>query len=140
MRVVFDTNILVLSQMGDPGTAIIRAVLEPQLPEPLAFYYSEATRREYRHVLTRLSEKNPEVFYPEEMQRFLSLIEQRGHLIHPALTLDACSHEPDNRFLECAVAAQAEYLVTVNIQHFPAAFRGVKTILLYQFYGLLFTQ
>lgn len=138
MRVVFDTNILVLSQMGDPGTAIMRAALEPQLPEPLDFFYSEATRCEYWAVLTRLSARNPEVFYPEEMHRFLSLVEQRGHRIQPTLTLDACSHAPDNRFLECAVAAQAEYLVTVNIQHFPAEFRGVKTVLPYQFYGLLF--
>lgn len=140
MRVVFDTNILVLSQMGDPGTAIMRAALEPRLPEPLDVYYSDATQREYRHVPARLSAKNPEVFYPEEILRFLALVEQRGHRISSTPTLDACSHEPDNRFLECAVAAQAEYLVTVNIQHFPAEYRGVRTVLPYQFYALLFIR
>lgn len=140
MRVVFDTNILVLSQMGDPGTAIMRVALEPQLPEPLVFYYSDATRREYRNVLTRLSAKNPEVFYPEEMRRFLSLVEHRGHRVSSTPTLDACSHEPDNRFLECAVAAQADYLVTVNIRHFPSLFGGVKTLLPHEFYDLLFER
>lgn len=140
MRVVFDTNILVLSQMGDPGTAIMRAALEEVIPEPFAFYYSDATLREYRNVLTRLSAKNPEIFYPEAVNQLLTRVEQRGQRIQSALTLDACTHEPDNRFLECAVAAQADYIVTVNIRHFPASFRGVKTVLPHRFYELLFVQ
>jgi len=34
-------------------------------------------------------------------------------------TLEICTDEPDNRFLECAETAEADYLVTGNARHFP---------------------
>ena len=33
---------------------------------------------------------------------------------HPLTELDIIRHEPDNRFLECALAAEVDFLVTVN--------------------------
>ena len=63
---------------------------------------------------------------------------RRGHQIHPTFTLDVCSHTLDNRILECAFAARADYLVTVNIRHFPASFYGIKTLQPHQFYDVLF--
>jgi predicted nucleic acid-binding protein len=33
---------------------------------------------------------------------------------HPLTELNVIRHEPDNRFLECALAASAEFIVTVN--------------------------
>ncbi|HEX6314246.1 MAG TPA: hypothetical protein VFZ73_05275, partial [Gemmatimonadaceae bacterium] len=33
---------------------------------------------------------------------------------HPLTELSVIRHEPDNRFLECALVADAEFIVTVN--------------------------
>ena len=33
--------------------------------------------------------------------------------------IDAASDEDDNRFLECAFSAEANYLITGNLRHYP---------------------
>jgi predicted nucleic acid-binding protein len=38
----------------------------------------------------------------------------------------ACRDEPDNRFLECAEAAGAEFLVTGNKRHFPQRWKTTR--------------
>jgi len=35
-------------------------------------------------------------------------------LCYPLTELDVIRHEPDNRFIECALAARVNYLITVN--------------------------
>lgn len=140
MRVVFDTNILVLYLLGDPATAIMEAAFTGFPVERLSFFYSEAMLTEYRDVLAEVTSEDPVTFSPERASHLLAGIAAFGHLVHPTITLDICSHEPDNRFLECAVTVGADYLVTVNTRHFPSVYRGVETILPHQFYNLLFSD
>ena len=47
----------------------------------------------------------------------LALVQSRFQLCYPLLQLDYIQHEPDNRFVECAMAVDADYLVTVNTAH-----------------------
>lgn len=144
MRVVFDTNILVLYLLGGTARAILEAAFSDVPEQPLSFFYSPAMMDEYTTVLNELPEDDPTVFYPENTATLLQSIERHGHLVRPTIILtgdpNACSHEPDNRFLECAVTAQADYIVTVNIKHFPASYRGIETILPYQCYDILFAD
>jgi len=91
-------------------------------------------------VLTRLAEQHPDIFYLQDVIKLLFDVEQAGHLVHPTITLDVCSHEPDNRFLEGAVAAQANYLVTVNTDHFPTTYQSIKIVQPRQFYRFLFAD
>ena len=44
----------------------------------------------------------------------LEQIQEHFHLCMPLFTATAIAHEPDNRILECALACQAGYLITVN--------------------------
>lgn len=44
----------------------------------------------------------------------LALVQARFQICYPLVTLDYIKHEPDNRFVECALAIDADYLVTVN--------------------------
>jgi len=44
----------------------------------------------------------------------MALVDEHFQLCYPLLELDYIRHEPDNRFLECALAASVDYLVTVN--------------------------
>jgi predicted nucleic acid-binding protein len=41
-------------------------------------------------------------------------------MVRPSQTVALASDEADNRFLECAREAEADYLVTGNTRHFPA--------------------
>jgi predicted nucleic acid-binding protein len=48
--------------------------------------------------------------------------------VEPTETLAVSADEADNRFLECAKAAGADYIVTGYRQHFPATLRRTRII------------
>jgi predicted nucleic acid-binding protein len=48
--------------------------------------------------------------------------------MRPSRLLSVSPDEPDNRFLECADAAGADYLVTGNKRHFPASFGNTRVV------------
>jgi predicted nucleic acid-binding protein len=56
----------------------------------------------------------------------LEEIQQRFHLCLPLFSATAIEHDPDNRILECALACQANHLITVNTArgHFDAPAYG----------------
>jgi len=145
MRVVFDTNILVLYLIGGgPAKSILKAALLDIPEKPLSFFYSPDMMTEYTETLNKLPEKRPDIFFPQDIAALLRDVAARGRLVYPTITLtgnpDACSHEPDNRFLECAAACRANYIVTVNTRHFPDIFRGIKTVAPSQFYEIVFVD
>jgi predicted nucleic acid-binding protein len=47
---------------------------------------------------------------PEFLAEILKSVQQ----CYPLTTLAVIRHEPDNRFIECALAVKADFLVTVN--------------------------
>jgi uncharacterized protein len=49
-------------------------------------------------------------------------------MVHPSRTLTDTTHEPDNRFLECAAAACADFLITGNKRHVPKDWRPSKIV------------
>ncbi len=65
-------------------------------------YGSPDTLVEYHRVLA-------------EHPLFLEEVQAAMELCYPLFTATAIEHEPDNRFLEVALAVQAEYLITVNL-------------------------
>jgi len=58
----------------------------------------------------------------------LRQLEKAGSLFRPARILKISEHEPDNRFYECADAAQAAFLVTGNLKHFKKDYRATKIV------------
>jgi putative PIN family toxin of toxin-antitoxin system len=61
-------------------------------------------------------------------QQFLQLIRSRSHLVKPVRPLQVAKDPDDNKFLECADAARADYLVTGNQRHFPKFWKKTKVI------------
>ena len=62
---------------------------------------------------------------------FLEEIQAAIELCYPFFTATAIEHGPDNRFLEVALAAQADYLITVNTArgHFDRkSYEGVLVV------------
>lgn len=56
----------------------------------------------------------------------MTLIRQCVTMAKPSTVISQCAHEPDNRFLECAEEAEADYLVTGNTRHFPKHWTATK--------------
>jgi len=58
----------------------------------------------------------------------LADIRKIAHLVEPSRTVSVSADESDNRFLECAEAAEADYLVTGNTRDFPQTHRRTKIV------------
>jgi putative PIN family toxin of toxin-antitoxin system len=52
-----------------------------------------------------------------ELQEFLRLLAEEGLVIEPAERLLVSPDETDNRYIECALAGRADYLVTADKLH-----------------------
>jgi predicted nucleic acid-binding protein len=50
--------------------------------------------------------------------------------------VQVCKNPDDDIFIECADAARADYLITGNLQHFPAFWKSTKVITAREFVGL----
>ncbi len=111
MRVVLDTCILKLATFpaGNNASALIYELAHASLIEA---WVSPAILDEYADVLGD---------HPE----FVAEIVERFPVCYPLTELSVIRHEPDNRFLECAFAVNAEFIVTVNTA--PGALRS-KTV------------
>jgi uncharacterized protein len=79
---------------------------------------------EYRGVLLR------EKFEldPKKVAASLELIAKAGKIIRPTRKVKAASDPDDNKFLECAQEAEADYLVTGNKRHFPKQWRSTRVV------------
>jgi putative PIN family toxin of toxin-antitoxin system len=117
--VVVDTNVLVSANLKPEGleAKVVRWVLNRQAQ----LFLSEPILSEYERVLHYI---RPSSLCRRKSQPFFGWFAAWEKLISPTHTLTECLHEADNRFLECAEAAQADYLVTSNQRHFPKAWEG----------------
>jgi uncharacterized protein len=121
-RVVLDTNVIVSAMLVPSGTQA--AVLLLALRGEVALYVSAPVLAEYAEVLRRPRFK----LQPRQIDTMMASIRRVAHLIEPSATLSISTHEPDNRFLECAEAAEADYLVTGNARHFPETHGRTKIV------------
>ena len=114
MRVVFDTNIVVSAMLSPSGTAA--DALRLALHHHVQFCASEVILQEYEEVLRRPKFRRQ----PEVVSGLLKAIRGVAELVEPTATLAVSSDAADSRFLECAAAAKADYVVTGNTRRFPA--------------------
>lgn len=111
---MLDTNVLVsgvLSPHGPPA-AILRAVLL----ERVIVCFDERILSEYREVLMR----GRFGFDTELVNDLLDFIEAAGEPTLAAPLKLQLPDQGDAMFVEVASAAEADFLVTGNIKHFPA--------------------
>lgn len=112
MKIVLDTNVLVsglLSPTGPPGR-----IVDLVATARLVVVYDDRIIAEYREVLARPRLR----IEPAEATAILDLIVHEG-LYMPAAPLGVQLPDPDDLpFLEVAVAASVDALVTGNGRHF----------------------
>ena len=113
MRVVIDTNVLVSALLKESGSEakVMFAIADGRL----IWCVSPAIVAEYTEVLQRPKFSRIPAAY---VQLLLGLASE-AQMFHPQVRLKISSHEEDNRFYECAVTADADFIVTGNSRHFP---------------------
>ena len=110
MRVVLDTNVII-SALNFPGNE--RLVLELALRGRFELYLSRFILGEVAGVLAGK-------FSWEEARiaQVVQVLENAGTLIEPPQLLEVIDGgHPDNRVLDCAVVASADYLITGDRRH-----------------------
>ena len=113
IRAVIDTNVLVSGLLSPAGNeALLLLAIHQGLVRPCL---SGDILDEYARVLAR-----PRfAFPPDETGALLAMLREWGELFQPQ-GAPATSPDPaDTKFLQCAAAAQAEFLVTGNRRDFP---------------------
>jgi uncharacterized protein len=131
LRLVLDTNIVISAALKPQG--LQRTVFLLAISKPARLYMSEAILAECRTVLAR-----PDLRIRKGLQmQFLDLIENRAHFVSPARLVRASSDPDDDKFLECADEARADYLVTGNLRHFPKYWKATKIVNAREFVSLV---
>lgn len=105
MKVVYDTNILVSGFEFTTGRA--RRALDIIFSGQDTLFVSQHIIQELLRVLA--DKFNRDVYTLAAVRDWLA---QNAHLVVPTQTLHVLADEPDNRILECALAANADLIVT----------------------------
>lgn len=123
IRVVLDTNVVVSAVLTRGGAEA--HALDLAAARKIQLYVSVAILTEYEAVLRRSKFSRVS---PTAIDTALELIRRVAIIVNPKEMLGVSSDESDNRFLECAEAADADYLVTGNKRHFPEQWKRCMVI------------
>ena len=111
MRIVLDTNVLVSALLfpGSKPDQILQLARRGELTLLLSPFILEEARR----VLTQAFH-----LLPATVAGFLQTLERCAEIVHPVEPLHVVTaKDSDNRILECAMAGQADVLITGDITH-----------------------
>ena len=108
-----------LDQKGAPA-----AILDAATSKQYRCYISEFLLDEYQEVLARdylgLDQRRA--------SRFIGDLREVAILVVPRKKVVVALDPDDDRVMECALEAGADYIVTGNIRDFPAQFHGVRVV------------
>lgn len=132
LKAVYDTNVVVSAALK-PGS-LPASLVALAIAKKVRLFLSPAILEEYTDVL-----KRPKFgFDPATVKAFLRDVRKAAVLVRPSRRVSQAPDEADNRLLECASAARADYLVTGNKKHFPfPEFEGTKIVSPAEFTHLL---
>jgi len=123
MKVVLDTNVLVsalLNPFGPPAR-----VFDLLMTGNLQLAFDDRILAEYREVLAR-----PRFgFDLDDVSELLEYLQAGGELVVASPLSNPLPDPDDEPFLEVAVAARVEALITGNIRHYPVeAHQGISIL------------
>ena len=123
LRVVYDTNVIVSAALK-PGS-LPASLVSLAMTRRVRCFVSLAILEEYEAVLRRPKFR----LDPKRVEAFLRDLRKAAVAVRPSERVREAPDETDNRFLECAVAARADHLVTGNKKHFPfSEYEGTKLV------------
>ncbi len=122
MRVVLDTNILVSACWKPDG--LEAQMVNLAIAGKITACVSAEILAEYRDVLSRPKLSG----ISGRAVELLAALERAAFTLETTSRVQASIDEDDNRFLECAEAAGAEFLITGNLRHYPENWAGTRII------------
>ncbi|MBI2319131.1 MAG: putative toxin-antitoxin system toxin component, PIN family [Betaproteobacteria bacterium] len=131
MKAVLDTNIFV-SALALPGGQAEKAIVHAAQGS-FDLVISKPIIHEVLGVLSRKFDREA-----EELSRVAVFLADLGSIARPRRKLRVLRDEPDNRILECALAAHAELIVTGDRTMLELGeFEGIRIVTLREFLDLL---
>lgn len=123
LRVVVDTNILI-SAFGWPGNE--RALIEKAIEGKIQLCISSDIFEEFEEVSSRPKFK----FSKEDIDDFIGALIEVADIVIPSCSVNIVKRDPsDNKFLECALEAKADYIVTGDNHLLKLKeYKGVKIV------------
>lgn len=114
IRAVIDTNVLVSAMISSTGNeALLLMAISQGVVAPC---FSTEILEEYTEVLLR-----PRFSFPRsEIEALVDLLRLKGHDLGSIGPVEVSPDPEDDKFIACALAAKAQFLVTGNKKHFPA--------------------
>jgi len=119
-RVVVDTNVYISALVFG---GVPQRVLELISSHGFPLYISPSIMEEVSGILAAKFD-----WTKEELELFLPPLWDRCITIKPTIRLKVCADPDDNHVLECAAAAEAEFLITGNAKHFPKVYKATKVV------------
>ena len=128
MKVVFDANVIISAFISSRGAP--RQIVDQWRAEVFELLTSEAILQEVGRVLHYPKIAALHRLTETELREFLTLLREESTLVTTTETLAVSPDESDNRYLECAVAGGADYLVTGDKRHLLplSEYRGVRIV------------
>jgi putative PIN family toxin of toxin-antitoxin system len=116
LRIVVDTNVVVSALLKPQSNPAL--ILSLFIRGDCMVCLSKEIFTEYEEVLAREKFRRLEEARVKEL---LSIFKRRALWVVPKVSINDVAKEPaDNTFLECALEAKADFLISGNIHHFPA--------------------
>jgi len=119
---VLDTNILISACMKAGG--LEARVIEMAVAGAIELCVTKEVMGEYVDVLNR----RKFVTWRETGSQLLESLGRVATFVHPKNRVQVAKDPDDNRFLECAEAGGADYLITGNLRHYPVEWAGAKIV------------
>jgi putative PIN family toxin of toxin-antitoxin system len=131
VKAVFDSNIFVsaLALPGGQADKAVRAAAEGRFELAI----SKPVIHEVLEVLARKFARDA-----EELSRVAVFLSELGEVVQSRKTLRVLRDEPDNRILECALAAHAELIVTGDRAMLNLGeYKGIRILALREFLEMI---
>ncbi len=119
---VLDTNVVVSANLNPEGNEAL--VMSLALNRKVRLFVSRPILEEFERVLLYPRLK----FDAREAGSLMAILRKTARLVTPARTITQSADEADNRFLECAEAAHADFLVTGNRRHSPKRWNATLVV------------
>jgi uncharacterized protein len=122
IRAVLDTNVVVSAHLSPQGASAL--IFNLAMSRYFRCFVSLPLLEEYGEVLGRARFGLDGLKIARVMRRF----REAAILVAPRKKLQITVDPYDNKVVECALAARADYIVTGNIRHFPVRFQDIRVI------------
>lgn len=123
IRLVVDTNIIVSAAISvsrrkrSPERDLVGRIAEGKL----TLLLSDDIFGEYEEVLSRFVEETARPHIPRKItEEILDGLEDVATFMESTPRVSLLRDPDDAKFLDLAIAGQADYLITTNLRHFPA--------------------